>query len=254
MPVKGIFFDLYGTLLDYHDLKSAWKKWLDALYESFASSGMELRPQEFFAACQNLFGDDSYYTGEKSGHLTIFEQRVDGLARKLGVKLEDICALSDKCVSDWHGNMSFDPQAEPLLKKLKKKYTIVLLSNFDHPPYVHGLLEQNGLTSLFDHVVISGEVGVQKPDVRIFEHALKAASLSANEVIHVGDSISDDVFGAHEAGITPVLIVKDGYDEIAKIHAYWDEDNRTDSDAALPEGTHCIKSLDEVVDICRARL
>ncbi len=66
------------------------------------------------------------------------------------------------------------------------------------------------LDHYFDTVVLSGEVGYEKPDPRIFEIALQNLSLSPEESVYVGDSYHIDVEGAHGAGITPVLLDRAG--------------------------------------------
>jgi len=67
------------------------------------------------------------------------------------------------------------------------------------------LLADLGLRDHFDTVVISGDVGVSKPDPGIFHIALEETGLLAEEALHVGDS-REDVEGARAAGVTPVLI------------------------------------------------
>jgi HAD superfamily hydrolase (TIGR01549 family) len=67
-------------------------------------------------------------------------------------------------------------------------------------------LEAVGLESAFDVVVISGSIGVAKPDVAIFEAALCRLRLTSRDVWHVGDSLSTDVAGAAAAGIPSVWL------------------------------------------------
>lgn len=57
----------------------------------------------------------------------------------------------------------------------------------------------------FEFVITSGEYIVKKPDRMLFEIALNKAGLSADEVWYCGDSIAADVYGAHSAGVFPVL-------------------------------------------------
>lgn len=59
-------------------------------------------------------------------------------------------------------------------------------------------------------MVISGEIGVAKPDPAIFEVALARANLTTNDVWHVGDSLSTDVAGAIAAGIKSVWLNRTG--------------------------------------------
>ena len=81
-------------------------------------------------------------------------------------------------------------------------------TNFDHPPHVHSVLSKLGLTSLFDSVVISAEVGIKKPDPRIFDSALEQTEMKPEEVVYVGDT-EDDTKAARDAGIVPILIQRE---------------------------------------------
>jgi FMN phosphatase YigB (HAD superfamily) len=63
-----------------------------------------------------------------------------------------------------------------------------------------------GLRPLVDTVVDSAVIGIEKPDRRIFEHALALARLAPHATAHVGDLYAVDVLGATDAGIHPVLL------------------------------------------------
>jgi putative hydrolase of the HAD superfamily len=79
-----------------------------------------------------------------------------------------------------------------------------LLSNWDRR--LRGLLEDLGLADAFDAVIISAEVGLEKPDPRIFEHALQELDRSAGRAVHVGDTWEDDIVGARKAGMKAIWI------------------------------------------------
>ena len=81
---------------------------------------------------------------------------------------------------------------------------LVVVSNSDGTAE-DGLVE-SGLRPLVDAVVDSAVFGVEKPDRRIFEHALDVAGVRAADAIHVGDLHAADVVGAIGAGIHPVLL------------------------------------------------
>ena len=57
-------------------------------------------------------------------------------------------------------------------------------------------------------IVISAEVGIKKPDPRIFDSALEQTRMKPEEVIYVGDT-EDDIIAAHAAGLVPILIQRD---------------------------------------------
>jgi putative hydrolase of the HAD superfamily len=81
---------------------------------------------------------------------------------------------------------------------------LVVVSNSDGTAEA-GLVE-SGLRPLVDAVVDSAVFGTEKPDRRIFEHALALAGLAPHETAHVGDLHAVDVLGAAGAGIHPVLL------------------------------------------------
>lgn len=63
-----------------------------------------------------------------------------------------------------------------------------------------------GIEEWFDAVVISGEVGIAKPDPAVFSLAVKGLSTDPEDVWHVGDSLTTDVAGAKGAGLTAVWL------------------------------------------------
>lgn len=71
---------------------------------------------------------------------------------------------------------------------------------------VRGLLDRLDLTRSLDFVLDSSEVGVEKPDPRIFELALARAGVGAGEAGYVGDLYSVDVLGARSVGLRAVLL------------------------------------------------
>jgi HAD superfamily hydrolase (TIGR01549 family) len=71
-------------------------------------------------------------------------------------------------------------------------------------------LARCGLTSLVEALVTSEEVGVQKPDPRIFQTALDQVGVSAPDAIMVGDAWATDIEGARRAGVRPVWLNRFG--------------------------------------------
>ena len=73
-----------------------------------------------------------------------------------------------------------------------------------------GKLHAMDLEHCFDAIVISGEIGVVKPDPAVFEVALSGLGLGRDDVWHVGDSPGTDVAGARAAGLKAVWINRSG--------------------------------------------
>jgi putative hydrolase of the HAD superfamily len=76
---------------------------------------------------------------------------------------------------------------------------------------VAAILAALGLAQDLDFVIDSSEVGVEKPDPRIFAIALDRAGVRADEAAYVGDLYSVDVLGARAAGLAGILIDPRGY-------------------------------------------
>lgn len=67
-----------------------------------------------------------------------------------------------------------------------------------------------GLDRELDPVVVTQEVGAQKPDARVFQFALRRAGCRANEAVHVGDTFEADYLGATRAGLRGVWLNRKG--------------------------------------------
>jgi putative hydrolase of the HAD superfamily len=91
------------------------------------------------------------------------------------------------------------PEVSEVLVRLAERYELGIISNFDGR--LRTVLDELKLTPLFRSVVISSEVGVDKPDPWIFEEALRQAGVQAHEALHVGDEPAADWEGAEKAGL-----------------------------------------------------
>jgi putative hydrolase of the HAD superfamily len=67
-------------------------------------------------------------------------------------------------------------------------------------------LNASGLAELFDSVVISGDLGIGKPDPHVFQHALTLLDGDPREATMVGDSMTRDIDGAITAGLQAVWL------------------------------------------------
>ncbi len=81
--------------------------------------------------------------------------------------------------------------------------------------FVSETLKNHGITC--QGIISSDDVKAYKPKREVFDAALKACGFLAEEVIHIGDSYSNDVLGAVNAGITPVWITRNQKKEHAEI-------------------------------------
>ena len=91
---------------------------------------------------------------------------------------------------------------------------LLVVSNSDGR--LHELMRRTDLAGYFDLIVDSTEAGTEKPDPRIFHHALASLGASPDDTLHVGDFYEIDVVGARAAGVGAVLL--DPYE----LHAHRD--------------------------------
>ena len=71
----------------------------------------------------------------------------------------------------------------------------------------YDMLDEFNLTQFFSSIILSGEIGVHKPDSKVFSAALDELNIrNPKDVYHVGDSYYFDVLGARKLGIVGVLL------------------------------------------------
>lgn len=95
------------------------------------------------------------------------------------------------------------PGALELLRYLHDKYPVCILSNgFGDVQY--DKIRLTGLDTYVDEVILSEEVGYNKPNPRIFEVALERMGFAVDEAVMIGDSWSSDIRGAAAVGMDSV--------------------------------------------------
>ncbi|XP_057810857.1 uncharacterized protein LOC131025217 isoform X2 [Salvia miltiorrhiza] len=96
---------------------------------------------------------------------------------------------------------------EAMLSLKDSGVKLAVVSNFDSR--LRKLLEDLNVLHLFDAVIISSEVGYEKPDERIFRAALDQICVETSKAVHVGDDATADKAGANAVGIDCWLWGKD---------------------------------------------
>lgn len=94
--------------------------------------------------------------------------------------------------------------AEALSALRARAVRMIVVSNSDGR--LGDLLRDAGLAGFFELLVDSADAGVEKPDPRIFAHAMAAIGASPHDLVHVGDFYEIDVVGARASGIAPILL------------------------------------------------
>jgi putative hydrolase of the HAD superfamily len=88
--------------------------------------------------------------------------------------------------------------------QLSGRYELGVITNWSDAEEQRNKLRHLRLDSYVQHLVVSGSVGFDKPDRRIFEHALRLAGVESAEAVFVGDRLDVDIGGAQGAGMRAV--------------------------------------------------
>lgn len=99
-------------------------------------------------------------------------------------------------------------EAVPTLQAMRSRvHRIGLISNTGRSPgrTLRRLLDRLGVLNFFDAAVFSDEVGWLKPDKRIFTAAAEKLGVEIGRIIHIGDDLERDVWGAKQAGMRALL-------------------------------------------------
>jgi FMN hydrolase / 5-amino-6-(5-phospho-D-ribitylamino)uracil phosphatase len=118
--------------------------------------------------------------------------RIAGLTAGVGDRLTEHYFEEGKSLG------SLFPDVTPVVSELRKRYKVGEITNGNSTP------ARFGSDLELDFIVIAQEIGISKPDARIFEHAANLAGCSPSQMVHVGDSLYTDVAGARSAGMVSV--------------------------------------------------
>lgn len=125
------------------------------------------------------------------------------------------------------------PYAREVLEYLRPRYKLYILSN-GFTELQARKMRSAGIDHYFDGVVLSEDIGVNKPNPAIFEHALRVADVSAAEALMIGDNFEVDIEGAQRVGIDQV---------------YYDVAHQSLNEKHCHPPTYTIGSLLELKDI-----
>jgi putative hydrolase of the HAD superfamily len=198
--LRVIFFDAAGTLIGlprsvaFHYCDVAVRHGLDvpsqAMYEAFCMTWKEM-PAPVTTRIRRPDDDQGWW-----------QEFVGRVLEKVAVDRDfNRAAYFEELYAEFTKPGVWDvyPETREVLAALAGRYRLGIISNFDGR--LRAILEELGLATLFAHVIISSEVGADKPDPWIFQEALRLANVDASEVLHVGDEPVGDWEGGAQAGM-----------------------------------------------------
>lgn len=191
--IKVILFDLDNTLIDrQHIFKEMLMNKLSEYHHNLSKEKLETIVDEIITWDNN---------GNQQRVIT-FQQYID----KYHVN------TTAKELDDYWTNHSgekiyvFDDAIETLLY-LKSKYRLGLVSN-GNAVSQRRKISKLPFKDIFDYSIVSGEIGIHKPDKGIFDKVCKDMNVLPEECVFIGDNFRCDIEGAYFAGMKPIWINK----------------------------------------------
>ena len=208
MAIKGILFDLYGTLIDIETDES-----LEEIYRAIAHyltyHGVYPHRWEVRDRYYEIMKQQKEEGGEEYPEIDV-ETIWDSFLRQEGIRatlarrnLATILAQIYRAIS--RKRLQLYPDVKRVLDELRSTYRMALVSDAQ-PCYALPEIKAVGLEDYFDPIIISAQYGFRKPDARLFGKALDAMKLRPAEVICVGNDMYRDIYGAHQFGIKNILV------------------------------------------------
>lgn len=178
--IKALFFDIGYTLVDE---SAVWER---RCQEQAATEE---------AATLGLSASDIYREIERASAARL--PQFKAVVKKFGFS---------KAAPYRHELETLYPDAPVVLGAFSERYSLGVIAN-----QAEGLcqrLRDFGIERYFTYVISSWDVGVSKPDRRIFEYALKAAKRAPGEAVMIGDRLDNDIAPAKALGMKTVWIRK----------------------------------------------
>jgi putative hydrolase of the HAD superfamily len=204
--IKAIMFDLDGTLISQRNASSIV---LNQFYIDNKYRFSNLEQKEFF--------DRWSKTGRKNfqeflkGEITFEEKMVTQILEffeRLDNKIDKKQAkeIFDKFLPIYEENMLLYDDVIPCLEFLKRSnYQLGVITN-GHSKDQRNKLRRFDLERYLPIIIISGDIGVAKPNAKIFFECINNLELAPQEIIYIGDTPEMDVVGANKVGMKGVWL------------------------------------------------
>ncbi len=207
MAIKGILFDLYGTLIDIETDES-----MEEIYRGIAHyltyQGVYLHRWEVKDHYYQIMKEQRKERDEECPEIDVediwnrFLKQEGVKAHSTRRKLALILAQIYRGIS--RKRLQIYPGVKKVLDELCPFYRLAIVSDAQ-PCYALPEMKAMGLDCYFDPIIVSACYGFRKPDKRLAENALDIMKLTPAEVICVGNDMYRDVYGAKQLGIKTIF-------------------------------------------------
>ena len=199
--IRHIFFDLDHTLWDF-DKNSGL-----AFNSIFAKHNIKIRLEDFLAIYSPINAD--YWKLYREDKVTKEDLRFGRLkdtfeGMKVNVTNATIKQLSIDYIEHLPNHNHLLSGTVDILDYLYPRYNLHIITN-GFKEVQHKKLESSGILKYFKTITTSEDVGVKKPNKKIFEVALTNAGASVEQSIMIGDNMEADIIGAKDFGMQAIF-------------------------------------------------
>ena len=191
MNVKSVVFDAYGTLFDVNSAAEKCKDKIGDEWEGFAN---------FWRTTQLEY---TWLRSLMKRHKDFWKVTEDSLDKSMKVFKIDIAMKNE--LLNLYRTLSPYPEVNEVLNNLKKKnYKLSILSN-GTPALLNELVKNNNLENIFDDLFSIEEVGIYKPDSKVYDMPIKKYQIKSDEVAFLSAN-TWDVSGGGNYGYNSIWV------------------------------------------------
>ena len=200
--MKAVIFDVYETLVS-----NSSNLWLDSFANICHNQNLRINHAELW---HNWWALEQQFRSRRLDRDTMvlnhpFERYQEAwnecfqrVFDSMGMQ-GDASEATRLCISDL-GHRPVFPEVIPVLKRLSEKFALAIVSNADCS-FLYPLLKFHGIQDMFRCIVSSEEARAYKPHPSIFASVVAQLGFPADQVIHVGDTLHEDVLGGKLVGV-----------------------------------------------------
>ena len=185
MAIKAVIFDLAGVVLFT----------IRGTFNSLLAERLNVQP-EGVERVMNSPTNNLWDTGDISD-----DEFYTFLLKELNLPAEKKAAIQKFVIDDFY----VDQEMLTLVRELRKSCTTALLTNF--PAHLHDFMKRSWhMDGAFDHIIISSDVCLIKPDPRIYQLSLSRIGCLAHEAVFIDDR-KVNIDAARALGIKTILFI-----------------------------------------------
>lgn len=206
MAIRGILFDLYGTLIDI-ETDEGMEELYRAMAHYFTYLGVDMRRFDLRDLYYEVMKKQRALSGELYAEINVVGIWKEIMHRK-GIKHKEEHQIATFLAQMYRGisrkRIQLYNDVWRVLGELKKRFPLALVSDAQ-ACFSLAEMRVTSIHDFFNPIIISGDYGYRKPDPRLFLQALDGLGLRPEEAIFVGNDMFRDIFGAKQLGIKTIF-------------------------------------------------